>query len=239
MPNSVARRREARMKKTINSIVFDWNCTLLDDFGAMIECMNLIMAEVGHPPITAEFFRTHYDVPFERLYRNFGFKGETLNKVMELDRDFFHRHYEPMAERQNLRPGAKDIFLAADAHGVETIILSNHIVDPIKTQLNRLGIHHHFTEVLAYADLETQFVDMTKGERLRRHRAQDARHHGEALIVGDSIEEIEIAHEQNLISVAITGGCVSETRLRAAKPDYVIHSLHELAPIMRERGLVP
>ena len=59
------------------------------------------------------------------------------------------------------------------------------------------------------------------------------------MIVGDSIEEIHIAHEQDLISVAITGGCVSEERLRAGNPDYLIHSLHELKPILQERGFVP
>ena len=56
------------------------------------------------------------------------------------------------------------------------------------------------------------------------------------MIIGDSVEEIHIAREQGLISVAITGGCVSEKRLRAEKPDYVIHALTELKPIMQERG---
>ena len=56
------------------------------------------------------------------------------------------------------------------------------------------------------------------------------------MIVGDSVEEIEIAREQGLISVAITGGCASEDRLRGEKPDYLIHSLHELKPILQERG---
>ena len=63
-------------------------------------------------------------------------------------------------------------------------------------------------------------------------------HDHDTMIVGDSVEEIHIARDQGLISVAITGGCVSERRLRAEDPDYVIHTLHELKPIMLERGFV-
>ncbi len=122
---------------------------------------------------------------------------------------------------------------------LHSYILSNHIVDPIRTQLRRLEIEHFFAEVLAYADRATQFKDMTKGERLRRYRVAQ-RHRGpqDTMIVGDTVEEIQIAREQGLISVAITGGCASEERLRAENPDYLIHSLHGLKPILQERGFV-
>jgi len=39
-----------------------------------------------------------------------------------------------------------------------------------------------------------------------------------------------------MVSIALTGGVITEQRLRAAKPDHLIHSLHELKPILQERG---
>jgi len=223
----------------LRAIVFDWNCTLLDDFHAMLACMNIVMAEAGRPPVTEDFFRTHYDVPFERLYRNLGLKDDEIKRFMELDRNIFHHHYEPMADIAALRDGAREVLENAAKHGVETMILSNHIEEPIRVQLRRLGVHDHFTGVLAYADRSVQFVEMTKGEKLRRYRTARQVPSERTMIVGDSVEEIEIAKDQNLISVAITGGCVSERRLKAAGPDHLIHSLHELTPIMQERGLLP
>lgn len=219
-------------------IVFDWNCTLLDDIQAMHSCTNLLLESEGLPAIPVETFQDHYTIPFDRLYRNMGFNDEQVKRLMSLENSAFHDHYEPLAAKAGLRAGASEILNHAQKHGVQNLILSNHLVDPIRTQLRRLEIEQHFAEVLAYADRTTQFRDMTKGERLRRFMAQ---HHAAAeavMIVGDSIEEIDIAREQNLISVAITGGCVSEARLAAEKPDYLIHSLHELKPIMHERGFV-
>src|SRR4051812_22120500 len=137
--------------KSINAIIFDWNCTLLDDFHAMLDCMNIILAEAGREPITGDYFRAHYEVPFERLYHNLGFSESEIDKLMDLDRNIFHHHYEPMAELAALREGAREVIERASKHGIETIILSNHIEEPIRVQLRRLCVHDHFTGVLAYS----------------------------------------------------------------------------------------
>jgi phosphoglycolate phosphatase len=96
-----------------------------------------------------------------------------------------------------------------------------------------------FADVLAYGARATQFRGGTKGDKLRHYIKENGLCGGEALIVGDSTEEITIARDQGLVSAAITGGCVSEERLRAEKPDYLIHSLHELKPILEQRGFAP
>ena len=58
----------------------------------------------------------------------------------------------------------------------------------------------------------------------------------QTIIVGDSPEETRIARSLGLISVAITGGFVSEQRLCAAQPDFLIHSFSEMPAILRDRG---
>ena len=219
-------------------IIFDWNSTLLDDFHIVHECMNRVMAHAGKPAVSMEDFRASYEVPFEMLYLNLGFAESEVEKMMEHDRHVFHNHYEPRAENAGLRDGAADILQHVKDNGLQSYILSNHIVEPIRNQLRRLSIEHFFTEVLAYATHATQFKDMSKGERLRRYRVDHGQTDHPAIIVGDSIEEIQIAREQGLISVAITGGGALEKRLRDERPDYVIHSLHELKPILAERGFV-
>ena len=224
------------MANTPKHIVFDWNSTLLDDFPIIHECMNEIMRTVGRPAFTIEHFRNCYEVPFEQLYMNLGFSKDEADRMMELERSTFHDFYEPRAVAAGLREGAAEILQHVQSNGVQTYILSNHIVDPIRAQLRRLEIEHFFTEVLAYATLATQFKDMTKGERLRRYMADKNVSGQPTMIVGDSLEEIDIAKQQGFISVAITGGGADEERLRAHQPDYVIHSLHELKPILAERG---
>ncbi len=226
------------MKPSERHIVFDWNSTLLDDIAYLHGATNHLLTLEEVEPVSLDFFRSHYDVPFRQLYYNLGLPDERVQRLIDRENSTFHDYYEPMALRDGLRDGATEILDHARTHGVKTYILSNHIVEPIRTQLRRLEIEHFFAEVLAYANRTTQFRDMTKGERLRRFRAEHGWSDHSAIIVGDSVEEIDIAREQDMVAVAITGGCVSEERLRDARPDYVIHSLHELQPILEKEGFV-
>lgn len=226
------------MSATAKHIVFDWNGTLLDDIHAMVACTNIMLAAEGREAIHIDHFQQHYNVPFETFYRGMGFNEEEVKKLMTHENTSFHTNYEPMADIAPLREGATDILTYATAEGVQNVILSNHLVDPIRVQLRRLEIEHLFAEVLAYADKSVQFKDMTKGERLKRFMAKQEMNPAHTMIIGDSVEEIHIAKEQGLISIGITGGCVSASRLAAEKPDYLIHSLKDLKPILHKEGFV-
>jgi phosphoglycolate phosphatase len=219
-------------------IVFDWNSTLLDDVHALHIATNRLLESEGVKPVTMEFFQDHYDIPFRRLYHNLGLGDDGVRRLIDRQNLDFHDHYETLAATTSLRQGANEILNHATQQGVKSYILSNHLVEPIRTQLRRLQVDHHFSEVLAYENRGKQFRDMTKGEKLRQYRAAEGWPDHQAIIIGDSVEEIEIAREQNMKSVAITGGCVSEQRLRAANPDYVVHDLHQLMPILQQEGFV-
>ena len=58
----------------------------------------------------------------------------------------------------------------------------------------------------------------------------------DVVIVGDSDEEPAIARQLGLTSIGITDGYITEKRLRAAKPDYIINSLKEIASIVSSRA---
>lgn len=226
------------MNAETKSIVFDWNSTLFNDVAVLVDGLNRVLTHYGRPKVDLDTYQQHYQVPFEQLYRNHGFSEDEILEILEPSKRIFHDHYEPEANKTELREGAEEILKHAYNHGVQSIILSNHIIEPIRKQLRRLEVEHLIAEVLAYADHTSQFRNVTKGQKLQQFICDHNMRPSQTMIVGDSVEEIEIAHEQNLISVAITGGCVSEKRLSAAKPDHIVHSLHELKTIMQERGFV-
>ncbi|WP_247566663.1 hypothetical protein [Bradyrhizobium sp. 151] len=82
----------------------------------------------------------------------------------------------------------------------------------------------------------TQYKGISKGERLRLYMRAYNLNPSSTFIIGDMPLQTDIARDLGLISVAITGGFVSETRLRAAQPHYLIKDHHKLLPILQERG---
>ncbi|OKO73875.1 HAD hydrolase-like protein [Bradyrhizobium sp. NAS96.2] len=217
-------------------LVFDWNGTLLDDSYALLQTTNDILTHFGHATIDMNTFREHCDVPLSVLYRSLGMSED---EVTALDRDgsaLFHDIYEPLADKSDLREGARRVLELARREAASSIIVSNHIVDPLRSQLRRLGINDYINDVLAFENRATQYKSMSKGERLRLYMKNYDLKPASTFIIGDMPVETDIARNLGLISISITGGFVSEARLRAANPDYTINNHHELLPILQRHG---
>ncbi|WIW50588.1 HAD hydrolase-like protein (plasmid) [Bradyrhizobium sp. 62B] len=217
-------------------LVFDWNGTLLDDAQALLQTTNSILNHFGRPRIDMKTFREHCEVPLSRLYRSLGMSQDEIAVV---DRDggaVFHDTYEPLADQADLRDGARRVLELAHRHAALSIIMSNHVVGPLRSQLRRLGIHNYVKDVLAFENRFTQYKSMSKGDRLGLYMQTNKLDPASMFIIGDMPVETEIARKLGLTSVSITGGFVSESRLRAAKPDYTIHNHNELLPILRRHG---
>lgn len=111
-------------------LVFDWNGTLLDDAHALLQTTNAILNRFGYAPINMETFREHCDLPLSLLYRNLGMSQD---EVAAVDRDgsaVFHNTYEPLADRADLREGARRVLELAHREAALSVIVSNHIVAP-------------------------------------------------------------------------------------------------------------
>ncbi|MCC8966721.1 HAD family hydrolase [Bradyrhizobium sp. Pear76] len=218
------------------ALVFDWNGTLLDDANALLQTTNIILERFGRPTIDLDTFRDHCDVPLSILFRNVGMSEAEVAAVDYDGGAIFHDTYEPLADKADLRVGARTMLELVRQEATSSIIVSNHIVAPLVAQLRRLGIDRYFNDVLAFESRATQYKTMSKGERLRRYMEQNDINPESTFIIGDMPVETNIARSLGLISISITGGFVSEARLRAAKPDHIIHNYHELLPIVQAHG---
>ena len=219
-------------------IVWDWNGTLLDDTDAVLVALNAVLTKSDHAPMSMETFRAISTTQRHKFYCDAGVSKEKVALVLETERAIFHDTYEPLANDVLLHQGAKDVLQQLRTNNVSNLIVSNHISDKIIKLLHKHDVHPYFDEIIAYACRNTQFKDVTKGDKLRQHMEANKLSGANALIIGDTTEEIQIARDSGMISVAITGGVHSETRLRDMKPDYVIHALTELGPILQEREFV-
>lgn len=231
------------MNNNIQTIVYDWNGTLFDDASIVCTCISHVIEQMGYPAVSFGAFQQHFDMPIERLHRGLGVSDKdiqrlTLNRMgvcLENDRVVnFHDLYEPLADKAPLREHAFSLLDKAHSRCVTQVILSNHLVDPIQRQLYRTDTAQFIETILANPSREKQFQEGPKSERLRRYMAENDIRPEVTLIIGDSPEETVIARSLGLTSVALTGGFVSEERLRAAKPDYLFHSLADVIPLLQE-----
>lgn len=220
------------------TLVFDWNGTLFDDTHAILGTVNKMLSHYVRPTISLETLQDLCSFPFSTLYRNLGFTECEITELHANNSAMFHDNYEPLSSKSPLRKGAIELLKLAKKNNLQCIILSNHVTGMIEGELHRLKVQKHFSDILAFASRDTQYKDIPKGERLRLYIKEKSIAPESTVIIGDTIEEREIAEKLNLVSIAITGGVVSEKRLREAKPHHVIHDFFELLPILEKRNLL-
>lgn len=219
-------------------IVWDWNGTLLDDTSVVLTAVNKSLEKIRKPIDLAEL-RRHSAIPLQQFWRNLGLAEETIVAHQAHLSATFHDHYESNVAKAALRAGGEALLRQTRKAGIAHMILSNHIVAAIESQLARLASHDVFSHILAFADRQEQLaMKMRKGERLQRFMRDNALHAANGVIVGDTVEEAEIGQQTGLASIVITGGIHTEEHLRTAQPDHVVHHLDEVMPILRKRGML-
>jgi phosphoglycolate phosphatase len=217
----------------IKLVVFDWNGVLIDDAQANADTVSHILKSYGRSPITLERYRDIFEIPARKIYLQEGFSEEEIEREGMWIQEMFHQDYEPRIAGVEMREGARVLLEWLAEKEVECIILSNHVTEAIEFQLKRLEIKNFFSVVLANNPHDAMHAQ-NKYEKLIAFLKDRPYRTEEVLIIGDSVEETQAGKKAGIHTVAITGGYVSEARLRQAKPDHLIHNLTSMIDIIKK-----
>lgn len=217
----------------IKLVAFDWNGTLFADTLAIYESVNEIFKSLNLKTVSLKDFQNHFDVPVTKTFLGLGMPKAIMDKNASEIVQTFHSCYEPRSEKVRTRVFARQLLEWLSKNGIKSIIFSNHIDEQIKKHLKRLKIEKYFSEVIANSNIHSSYKGRQKHEKLKNYLVENKIKASEVLIVGDSIEEIEIGKDLGVIVAAITDGNCSTRRLVQHKPDYLINNLNEVIRIIK------
>lgn len=223
----------------IKLIAFDWNGTLLSDTATCVRAENKALLAVGVKPISITKFQQTFNIPINKYWANLGFSNAFIKKHLQTIEDVFHLNYEKNSNHTRTRSGAKPILAWLRQKQIARVIYSNHNVPNIHRQLVRLKIDPLIDEILANpargnnSNSPQNFI-RHKEQKLAYYIKQNKFKPQEVISVGDTVEEIEVGKQYGYHTVAITGGYNSTARLKKAKPDFLIHNMKDLIPIIKK-----
>ncbi|MEY4747134.1 MAG: hypothetical protein RLZZ416_183 [Candidatus Parcubacteria bacterium] len=216
----------------IKLVVFDWNGVLIADAQATVAVDRKVFKAFGHKPLDMKTYRETFTMPVIDFFLASGFTKTQMARDAIKIQEMFHRLYEPRIAKVRTRIGARRLLAFLEKRKVEAIILSNHTMEGITNQLERLGIGRYFSRIIAN-DKHTTMLRKNKAEKFLRLVRNSPYRRSEILIIGDSPEEIEAARAAGVRCVSITGGYYAARRLKDAKPDFLIDSLTEMIGIIQ------
>lgn len=218
----------------IKLVAFDWNGTIFADTYAALESEYKVFKFLKLKPLTLKEFQKHYDVPVKKLFIAVGMPENSVDRQVQKITDIFHLEYEAKAIKIRIRANTRYLLKWLLKQGISRVIFSNHTGGRIEIQLQRLKIQQLFSAVLANTHLDSAFKGRNKKATLRNFIRAKGLNAREVLVIGDTIEEIEIGQELDTHTVALTGGCCSRARLKEAKPDFLISNLKEVIDIIKQ-----
>ena len=202
------------------TIIWDWNGTLLDDVDAAVGALSRMLAKHGLPPVTREFYRANFGFPVRPFYQKLGIDLDRVDWD-EICTDF---HAFIAAEPQGLQPSTFAALELARTCGFDQCILSALREDLLRRNTAGFGLAPFFTHVFGVDNLD----GATKLSRARELVAELRLAPGDAVMIGDTLHDLETAHE---IGAACILADVGHQSLAGRVPEGtpVAHSLLESA----------
>lgn len=208
-------------------IVFDWDGTLCDSVGLIVECLMQAIAECGLPKRTpqqaASIIGLGLSEAVQALYPEFPI--EDSGPLVEAYRKVFvDRSQEP----PKLFSGVESMLDQLDGRGFALAVATGKSRRGLDRVLEQLQMSGRFSA--------TRCADEAKSKPHPLMLEQIARAQGVSLgslvMVGDTDFDINMAKNAGARSVAVSYGAHPVERLKGAEPDVLLSSVDELQEIL-------
>ncbi|MFR9160161.1 MAG: HAD family hydrolase [Ruthenibacterium lactatiformans] len=209
-----------------DTVLWDWNGTLLDDAALCCELLNTMLARHGYAPVGS----------MEPTGRSSAFPSRpiTAGRVRFFRHPFaaladeYMRLYTPRSLGCPLQPDACAVLDAACA-GHAPVMLSASKRENLQQQVEHFGLRSRFDTLLGLSDIYAKSKTEVGLRWLRESGADPAR----IMMVGDSEHDFEVARALGVRCVLFSGGHQPREVL-AATGAPVIDALAQLLPLLAQ-----
>lgn len=182
-----------------NYILWDWNGTIIDDVGIALDAVNHMLRLEKLPTITMEEYRKAMGTPILRFYEHFF----DMNKI---DSDWiaahFHDYYDGHEEELTLHEGVEAVLRQEKQRGCRQIILSSSATTVIWRYMDKFQLSPYFEELLGAED----YLAASKIERAVKYFQDKKIPPREAVLLGDTVHDYEVAREIGVDCILLTYG---------------------------------
>jgi phosphoglycolate phosphatase len=192
-----------------DSIIWDFNGTLVDDVDLALRSINAMLIRRGLPVVPRSFYRSVFGFPLLDYYRKLGIDVE--RETPEGLADEFHAAYLPGLPACDMQGGVREALEVAAGNGARQFVLSALEESLLREALTRLRIAERFEGIYG---LDHRLADskLARGRVLFRDHGLRA---NRTLFIGDMDHDAEVALALGVDVALVARGHQSVDRLRA------------------------
>ena len=206
------------------TIFWDWNGTLIADVPLVVKVNNLVFARHGYRATDEDEYRRMFRFPVKDYYTALGVAEEDFPMIAREWNEQYVAHFDETA----LAPDVPETLRRFRDAGFRQVIISASQQAQLRAQVAKFpALEGMFAEVLGLSDVYAA----SKVQLARDFLARDGVDPADAVFLGDTAHDAEVARAIGCRCYLIAGGHQTEDVLAAAGAP-VLRSLRALYPIL-------
>ena len=193
----------------MQSIIWDWNGTLLNDLDLCIRTANKLLSDRKMEPITHDSYKALFSFPVKDYYEAIGF--DFSKEDFSVPALQFIDLYNSGVKECSLHQTASEVLDYFNEKGIRQFVLSAMKQDMLIETLKHKGIHDRFEGIMGLSD----HYATSKIERGEQLIAAYNINPQKATMIGDTIHDFEVAEQLGIECILIADGHQSKERLES------------------------
>lgn len=212
-------------RRPYDLLIFDWDGTLMDSVGSIVECTHTTLAELGLPALPEPEIRGAVGLSIAETIRRLS-GGDPDPEVARRIQETYRRHwFDTFRERPVLFPGVGGLLEGLEGAGYLLAVATGKGRRGLDRDLETtgLGARFHATRTADEAPSKPHprmVLDLLDELGVRAERA---------LVVGDSVWDLQMAAGARTPAVAVATGAHPRPRLLACSPLACLDRVRDLA----------
>ncbi|MDA3881295.1 MAG: HAD family hydrolase [Prolixibacteraceae bacterium] len=192
----------------VNTIIWDWNGTLLNDIDVSIESINELLSNRNLPILTKEKYRDVFGFPIIDYYQRIGF--DFAKESFDIPARQYIESYKKNYNKATLHKNANTLLEYYNTRGYKQLILSASEINMLREQISGHSISHFFNEIAGLSDIYAASKALLGIRTLENLGISPL----QACLIGDTTHDFEVAQEIGCHCILINGGHHSDKKLR-------------------------
>lgn len=198
------------------TIIWDWNGTLLNDVDICVSIVNTLLEQQNGTPITKSSYQQTFGFPIVDYYRKIGidFSKESFEELTKK----FMGSYTQQVKNCALHDSTLQVLTALRQKGKEQYILTAAHKESVLKLLDFYNLRHYFKQI--------EGLDNFRAEsKVQRgiHLIEDNNiNRASTVLIGDTIHDFDVAQELGVQCILVADGHQSKIRLESNSSDNTI-----------------
>lgn len=211
----------------VQSVIWDWNGTLLNDMQLCIRSMNRLLSKRNLPLLCRDRYLDVFGFPVKDYYQRLGF--DFSREAFEIPAEEFILHYNEGIDQVPLFEDAWETLCFFQQQGIRQYIVSAMEHRALESSVSKRGILPFFSSIHGIAN-NLAFGKSSIARELIQSQKLEPEY---CIFIGDTIHDAEVAAETGVKGILIARGHQHPNRLnQTGNP--VLGSLSELQLFLQQ-----